>query len=886
MADNSMLTPRAGNQYFQVPYNIPSTLGNFYVGSPTEAASNFVPLPLDFINEKTSQIKSDYDKTKAITDTGASAIRDLLKASPYNTDKRSEVLKEYDLDNQANQMAQELVSNPLAAQKVLTKFDALRGRLMSDPRTQAIQKEYKNYIENIMPKEKSLLETGYADFYDANTGQWVQRDPVSQPAQYTENDLMKYYKENYDKVYKESVYNELKNDGLKLQTDPNGVMYYLDPRTNTNTVLNEGNYYTKRALWNVSQQFKNDPHEQASRIAKVRLGLGDDPQKWYDFVRNMASPQFFQKNEIKGGDPHIVKNDEKGTVNTGNPFDLATNDLILQSPYTADTQVTADLGKNPNLIPELEGQSKVLSYDIAQSILNAAEKDMQTEGNSLLEEILLYGNATDANGAVNKVTSEGLVDILGDYRDAQIANGNGDALLEGADGNMKKLTDMTPADFIHLGIGTDYKTLENKVGKAFAQKLQGQISQTVLALKETGDARNQVLVNDLADKLAQKAKIDEKVEYFNTIKKGVEEKVKQETGLSSEDYKMAEDFNKLYGNFATNDAGGFYRIEESQLNGLDLKDNPNFRVTKEVDNTYTVTPINKEKIFEINKKLDESKTMQDFRDGKLSIDRTLVSGIPTIEGNKTANSVYTKLFDEIYKKDTNALTAALLADAAGNGLSENNNTLEKIVKSKNPDFAYSTLDNTKTSTVIVNNENHGLPRFITTLTDGSGNKVSLEYKLPISGKSWVKLPYEMMQESDEKDREVGAAWLGAGSLDDQNTYFVRDFFNENLKLPDGKKIEINAGAGMKYVMTTEQGVKNIKKYDANGNLVPLRDMGSDLRGEKNTVNKISNPMEAMRYIGYDLYLNSIKPQTSTGSQGGASNTGKSYDPLKLTNRIN
>jgi len=335
----------AGQKYFQVPYNIPSTFGNFYVGSPTETVSDFVPLPLDYIQEDMANMQTDYDTAALTAQEQPDVLKNMVQAAPFNSEFRDKLLKEYALNDKAEKWAKELAYNPLAAEKIARDVRGLSSKFISDPRTEAIKQEYQKYLNTI---QKSKYQTGWSNFWNDGDKSWNQLDPTLSPADYTEDDHMTYVKNNYIKDLKENIRTSLSGKGITDIKEVNGIIYYTDKGTNLLQQINPddpNDPFVKQALQGLATEMYNDPHPQIERIAKPQRGI-DNLEKAYEFIKNLHANQFYRRSIVKPGDDKIIsspKSGDDGGEESEKPLPLEAFDLPSVPSTEAHPNTYADL---------------------------------------------------------------------------------------------------------------------------------------------------------------------------------------------------------------------------------------------------------------------------------------------------------------------------------------------------------------------------------------------------------------------------------------------------------------------------------------------------------------------------------------------------------------
>lgn len=308
----------AGQQYFDAPYNIPSTFGDFYVGSPTAVVSNFVPMPLDFMQQQGEDIQAQYDLATSIAQEYPEIYQQMVQAAPYNMPTREAMINEYQLKEKPKQWSKDLLLDPSSAKRIAQEVFTLGEKFKADPRTAAIKNEYDKWKTNLI---NASYTTGWSNFWDPAKQQFISLDPTKMPSDFTEDKHMEYLKQYYVKDLTASVKETLSSQGIKYTEDPvTGIISYTKPGSTTVETIDPkdpNNSYVSNAISGLADVLLADPHPQASRIIRSNMGIQEKDQA-IKLLTALHAPQFYKKETVTGGDQGIVPGqDLKGKTGTG-----------------------------------------------------------------------------------------------------------------------------------------------------------------------------------------------------------------------------------------------------------------------------------------------------------------------------------------------------------------------------------------------------------------------------------------------------------------------------------------------------------------------------------------------------------------------------------------
>lgn len=284
---------QGADKYFQTPYNVPSTFGNFYVGSSTETISDFIPQPLDFIEDKITGITDTYNTAQGLVKQEPGVLNEMVKLAPYHESYRPQILG--NSLEELDKLSKQMVANPLAAQQATAKLNEIRSGIVRNPlyTTYGVT-GYEDWQKRVQPamKEKGF-DTGIIGnkFYDPATGQYTQIEAVS-PEVIT-NNWVPFFNDEISPTFKESLRQSLstgdvfEQDGKLFSNTTKKQVGVVDPNDPVY------GHYIKNAIDGVAKQILEGKGDQY-RIAREVEGL-DSMDKARNFVYEMISDQFYKK---------------------------------------------------------------------------------------------------------------------------------------------------------------------------------------------------------------------------------------------------------------------------------------------------------------------------------------------------------------------------------------------------------------------------------------------------------------------------------------------------------------------------------------------------------------------------------------------------------------
>src|SRR5690606_17832597 len=212
------------------------------------------PLPLDFLKEDIDSKQAHFDATRANINALEGAIREQLKATPYNEKYKEQLLEKYGIADASQQWAKQLLANPLNAGRVAQDLITLKSKILGDTGVQRLLEEHDAWSKE--QNAENILSSGWANFLDPTTGKIIQLDPTKIKGQWTHDDHMKYYRENYAPKLTASLKETLEKNGFETKLNEYGMIEYKKPGSSTweaidpNNPKNPSYKYVREAIQN------------------------------------------------------------------------------------------------------------------------------------------------------------------------------------------------------------------------------------------------------------------------------------------------------------------------------------------------------------------------------------------------------------------------------------------------------------------------------------------------------------------------------------------------------------------------------------------------------------------------------------------------------------
>lgn len=847
----------AGQQYFDTPYNIPSTFGEFYVGSPTAVMSDFVPMPLDFMQEQGEQAQQNYDAALLLAQTKPEQFKQLIQAAPFNQETRDLLIKEYGLDVKPEQWAKELVYNPAAAQKIATDISALGERFKADPRTTSIADEYTRWTEKIMNEP---YQTGWANFRDPITGAFKQLDPSKVKAEFVVDDHMEYWNKQYQPKFVARVLESIRTTGDGTETLED--ISFSDPRI-------------QRAIEGIAYEMMMDPNPQTSRIMRETMSFGENFDRWKQFVSDQVAEQMYTKKTLD------LSEVGTGTTTTPAPSPVnPINDLVYQSEFGAGNTVT------------------VFDSDVINQNIKNGRESLQ---------VLNSGFNQFMSDLLTDPTQRKFISEAFDYKDA---SGNSITSIfketlknkKGFEAVYNQIKDWGSGELLasFFSIPKErFKTNFNFTEEEY-KEIQSSIDAGLITYSATAPNENRGIVDEIWAERAKAKNLENQISQNEAFLQNITDETLRLSSTDSEVTKLRrnahpklEEVIKQFGIKEVQNALGKIGKGpmEAVIEGSATFDSPIMKAlvnagvvtevpykiydkgyVKEVKKSYQETPgynndeyttklTNKQNEYLANNQIKMNRTKVEAQKTEATKDLTIRNLPETIASNLTNSEI-------LYALQTDAITGE------GGKSIYSDMSLEEIINKKNPDFDFENMEG-KPTMIIIDNPAVGKPRRGFVFKDNKGNEVILEAGWgSMTPTDQAKMAFEMMSEQEPKDRAVGARWISQLAIDNTDATKLYSFYSPSTKLGNNLEMIISAGSN-KYVMSTVvKGTGSARRTykelhrEVNGQKVPLTYKGVNAQGSPITFNNITNPSEAFEIIGYDLVYG------TTGGPGGSSIGGK------------
>jgi hypothetical protein len=842
-----------GQQYLAPQTNIPSTFGNFYVGSPTAVMSDFAPLPLDWIEQDLATKQAGINQAETLA--ALAPQLGAFAAAPFRDEVKRQINQEYRLSELPQEWSKLLMSNPQAAQKVIQEYAGLQAKMAADPRLSKLAEEFNKFSK--MTNED--FKTGHSNVFNQDTQSWKQL-PIEQAPIYVADEAEEYIKKYYTPNLAATVTEvAAKNGMINPVVDAAGNLQYYNPgtkRTESVSLWDPKNPYTPAAVQFLSEKLRNDPNPQRRYILAEKRGLGDDPQKYYNYMLQTLSSQMYQKNTIEG-DNLIIKDPPSGPVNQG-PSPASSSSNIIQTPT-----VGADSGG-------------YVSSAVSQSILNNREA--------------LQGYQSEYNNAV----TQGLQDpIVAQSFDYFFKGGNGqftnrwkkftDKVNTGNPEGDALIKSYNPHQMLQEFFSNDkkYITEKYKMSEDFYKELKNDIEAGMLEMMSVGDDDTQYFLDDLFSKMNNINQVQRELDAAEALNNSINNQViNKSTELQSLKKQYPKEFDKVlelynkYGSDIIDDAStysggpiGTERLKETTYAAIkELTDNGFLEYDKFGKGFRTIGAFTDfRKAF--GKKFKEMEEKTEFR-----VDRKLLKVIGKEPKDYMTHNLVSGTITE-----SDIMGSITTSD--GKNVYNQNDVLS-IAKAINPKFG-DKIEKME-GKLGYNELTNGLVALYTVTSD-EGKQVTIEGKPPGSQRDTLEVARELLQEPDEEDRALGKMILVRAAMDEKHSSKVISFFNPDIKLSNNLNIDVTVGNNQFRLKTVQapglkDPVKTIVRL-VNGQEVPVTYVGKDAKGNTINANKINSPAHAFQIMG-DSILTGINP--TLGGQGGSSQGGKPNSGARIT----
>jgi len=839
----------AGQQYFDTPYNIPSTFGDFYVGSPTAVVSNFVPMPLDFMQEQGEQAQQNYDAALLLAQTKPEQFKQLIQAAPFNQETRDLLIKEYGLDVKPEQWAKELVYNPAAAQKIATDISALGERFKADPRTTSIADEYTRWTEKIMNEP---YQTGWANFRDPITGAFKQLDPSKVKAEFVVDDHMEYWNKQYQPKFVARVLESIRTTGDGTETLED--ISFSDPRIQT-------------AIEGIAYEMMMDPNPQTSRIMRETMSFGENFDRWKQFVSDQVAEQMYTEKTLDLS--------EVGTgtgTTTPSPVNPISPTNIYQTDIPGTGNITTfELGKMAEATTMLEQDLQTAESTYRNTIYQALQDPDNATVRNAFDEYFKGGKGLTTDRLTNSKN------ILIGAIDASKIDSKTKQNLKNTLGNMSASQLLS----VYFSNTKDELQEKYKLNNELFTKLENEVQSGMLELYKSGDADITTFLDKSFEELSRRNILEQELERITTLNKSVTNQVISQSDelkkLEKEDKADFDKINNIYNKY------GYKLVEEAvflaDISGPSLllsgkKKLPiHFQIERDLTNNGFLTiPFHSEgneavfsKDFEryrnsFNKKANEIEASSGFAVNRKQID---------VEGEKRGDYITHQLGVGTAEELTDAVILGAVQVADGKS-PYSSMSITDIAKNLNPKFGEKIE---KRSKKLIYNEVTGGLKNLFILTDENGNQAYLEGKVAGSPEDHLKIAYELMSEKEEEDRALGRMVLARSFMGDANSSKVLSFFNPKLTLSPNTQINVSVG-NVDFTMVTKPiaGSKNVSRQlfiNNNGKLEEIAYRGQDYKGNAITDLNIKDPAHAFQIMGH-----AVATKAGIGGPGGSSTGGK------------
>lgn len=903
---SSLMNLPAGGRYFSGQTNIPPMVGNFYVGSPTEVISDYVPLPLDFIQEDLNARQHQFDTVRADVNTFESSIREALKATEYNEDYKEELLKKYGIADASQNWAKQLLANPLTAGQVAQDLMSLKAKFNSDEGVQRVREEYEAW--NKEKDRHNIIESGWANFIDPRTNRFKQLDPTKTKGQWTADDHMNYWKTNYERQLSQSIKEELEKNNYETKLNEFGLVEYRKPGTTTWEAIdpydkkNPSYNYVTNAVTGLARQLMNDPNLQVRGILAERMGFGDNPAAYLQFVNDMLANQYYSKKTINPSELQMTSPGKDYTGGGGGDGIIMPTQDLLQV-YSGSANIVSNGGNPEDKIQELTTNVNKIENSVRQKVLDTFTENLATDQLEYLENVLL--NGTNGNNGLNQLFDK-------------LAEKHPDNPL------------LQNKDWVEIVTQINSKSnnqLKKEWGADIYNQVNNVITQGLLEAMSRGDNDNQILLDDLANDLATLDKSRNELEYLKLYKDQAVKQALSELGLSEKAINMDDmslieraikdnplklnDFTSnsaLYNMYVMASKGkNFYKADKSfeipeytdaiRSNIKSKEDYEKFLLKtrpdlyKALEEGYVkINYLNSSgaynlklspeilKKVELYNKVEKTAAWQNYIKGNMATNSSVVTYHDTTAGRETKTAKVENDLFRLYSKKPDLALAHMQLDAKGDGKDNKNKpTLLDVLKGVNENFT--DTDELKVSGVnIIDIPNYGLPRIQVTYMNKSGQVASVDFQLPKNDDNhdMLKITAELMAETDPNERELGYQWYANMSIKDHDKFKINTFFNPDFKPSDEINVPIKAGPHTYYLHSNGKGDKQLRYLNPNtGEYEPLVNYGEDAKGKSITNKNIKNSLEATKLIGLHLYKNAQAMMQGGGTSGGSAIMGKS-----------
>jgi hypothetical protein len=846
----------AGQQYFQPSTNIPSTFGDFYVGSPTAVMSNFVPLPLDWMEEDLASKQAAVNQAEQLI--AQTPQLGAFAAAPFRDKVKEDIINEYKFRQLPEEWSKKIMANPLAAKKISQEYANLQSRLTADPRLSKLAEEFKKFSE----MKDEAFKTGYSNVWNEATQSYVQI-PIEQAPIYVADEAEEYIKKYYTPNLAATVTEVATQKGMiNPVVDSAGNLQYYNPgtrKTESVSLWDKNNPYTPLAVKLLSEKLMTDPNEQRRYILAEKRGLGDDPQKYYNYMLQTLFPQMYQKNTIEGDDltikdppavntegggggttlpagVNIVTQELGGFDATGMSLDLLTEGLktATTNAQAANSAFSAYMQEILNTSPELRQE-----LNIAFSGDNVTPGALYEFQKSLIEK-----NPKMASQLQSMDTAQMLQIYFGNTKE-----------------NLTKRYNLTEKEYKKandLIVGTLFNYASSGTSaehQAFANNLFEKLSQKTAAEQEYNDHKNivEAINSQLYKDTPEFKKYQEENPESSTVFKTMLMPYKYEDVIEA----ITKSTSGVRSFVASEDAKAVQKklIQSGDLS-LDEDGNPVI-TTSQLKDFYNAFKTTKAK----------KTATADIKSNRVKID---VIGSDAERSKLTTHNITRDLGEP---SDDEILTN-LIQSSGGDGKSPYSNMdLLSIVKTLNPKFGSEIKKRTRQ--LIFNETTGGVKQGIV-LEDEKGKTILVESNIPGGSDIAYKIGIELLSDPDNKERALGAQVLAKSFTSQADGSKIHYFFNPNIKLSPGLSIDVKLG-NMPYRLKTVKNSDGTISRDMvklqNGQEIPMIYRGVDRNGKSISYNNIDNAMTAFQILGFDVAA-AAGINIDGGSGGSSSGLGK------------